>query len=219
MRRNATLIAATRENPASARHTEDPLAETGERTMAPAVPARFPTPDQATVDGAASPLPVGQLTAGEAPHRAGWYRRIGSSVAEIDLTKVLIVGELAVAGAVIAVHAFDHVDGLHGCPRARIQMGPGGWVSMRGGAAEIRTHRAAASTGRLPVRHRRSACRETPRRTARFRSRGSGSRSHDQRLRRLRGARQPFPELQAAGGRRPWWAVLLGARPVETHWP
>jgi len=221
MRRNATVIAATREDPARGRHTEDPLVETDEETKAPGVPTRFPNHGQAAADGAASPLPVGQLATPEASHHAGRFRRIGSSVAEIDLTKVLIVGELAVAGAVIAIHALDHVDSLRDGPRARIQMGPGGWVSMRGGAAEIRTHRAATSTGRRQVRHRRSPPQETPRPTSWLRSRTDGSGSEcggrDHRPRRLRDARQTFPRPQAAGDRRPWWAVLLGARPIETH--
>jgi hypothetical protein len=55
----------------------------------------------------------------------------------VDVTRVLMTAEV-VAGAVLAVHILA---GRPSAPKAQITMGPGGWVSMKGGAVGIRPAR------------------------------------------------------------------------------
>ncbi|WP_131803589.1 hypothetical protein [Pseudofrankia sp. EUN1h] len=170
--------------------------------------------DDTHVHGAPPHGPVGNTDNQKAVVRFGQNGRTGRLLAQIDLTKVLVVGELAAAGTVIAVHLFDHLDSLRGGPRARIQMGPGGWVSMRGGATKIRTSRATASAVSRSARNPGATRQNRP-------SPGARGPKHIPRAighlpRGYRTGRQPGTD-RADSGRRPWWAVLIGAKPVETR--
>ncbi|MDT3445463.1 MULTISPECIES: hypothetical protein [unclassified Pseudofrankia] len=214
MRRNATVIATDWAHRDRTSPTESPPRGTVERPGTPALPDRSHSPGDAAANSAPLHRPIGLMTEREESDRSGQNGRTGRLLAQIDLTKVLVIGELAAAGTVIAIHLFDHLDGLRGGPRARIQMGPGGWVSMRGGAVDIRTRRARTSMGSRPARRRRSACQDTSSQAAR--GLPHDRRTSDHQPCGYRGGRQLVTD-RAGSGRRPWWAVLLGAKSVETH--
>jgi hypothetical protein len=55
----------------------------------------------------------------------------------VDLTRVLVTAEV-VAGAVVIAYRLAR---RPSAPRARVTMGPGGWVSMKGGAMSVRPAR------------------------------------------------------------------------------
>src|SRR6185369_6493042 len=152
-------------------------------------------------------LDDGRMT-GRRPHiesNAGAPARQRSPWMEpLDLTRVLMLGELVAAGTVVALRALDRPDGFRAGPRAQIQMGPGGWVSMRGGDTKIRTHRPKKPREVSPIRDRPALSRRERRTRADDRARGSYPRTLT-----------TGSNLSAA--RRPWWAVLLGARPADTR--
>jgi hypothetical protein len=52
----------------------------------------------------------------------------------VDVTRVLVTAEV-VAGAVVVAYRLAR---RPSAPRARVTMGPGGWVSMKGGAVSVR---------------------------------------------------------------------------------
>jgi hypothetical protein len=214
MRRNATAIATDWAYRDRTSHLEDPHRGAVERRAPLIVPDQVSSSSEATANGERSHRLVDPVAEHEQTARSGQNGRTGRLLAQIDLTKVLVIGELAAAGTVIAVHLFDRLDGLRGGPRARIQMGPGGWVSMRGGATKIHAHRATASTDLRPAHHRRSARQGTPSRPARGPE--HNHRAGDHQPCGHRRGRRPAAD-RVGGGRRPWWALLLGAKPVETH--
>ena len=76
----------------------------------------------------------------------------------VNLTVVLAVGEL-VAGAIVIA---DRLAGRPPAPKAVVRMGPGGWVSMRGGKAMIRPARSADHRISLPDLSRRRGRRLRP---------------------------------------------------------
>jgi hypothetical protein len=66
---------------------------------------------------------------------AGWARAGDpSGLDRVDVTRVLVTAEV-VAGAVVIAYRLAR---RPGAPRARVTMGPGGWVSMKGGAVSVR---------------------------------------------------------------------------------
>ena len=101
-------------------------------------------------------------------------------VTTVDLTKILLTGEVLLAATAVITRAIRR-PAEPSAPRADIHMGPGGWVSMRGGATVIRS----------PRRSDRRSDRRTDR----------------------------VARASASSGRRPWWAVLLGARPAVAGRP
>lgn len=73
--------------------------------------------------------------------------------APLDLTRVVVTAELVLGAVVIA----DRLVRRPASPRAQVVMGPGGWVSMKGGAMAVRPserlwrrRRPAAARGRRP---------------------------------------------------------------------
>jgi hypothetical protein len=90
---------------------------------------------------------AGPRLAGNPPAGAG--KVAGGPVA--DVTKVLIVGEIAAAAAAAVVALARAAASRAPASRTQISMGPGGWVSMRGGDVRRRTFRLR---GRVPRRRR-----------------------------------------------------------------
>jgi hypothetical protein len=74
----------------------------------------------------------------------------------VDLTKVITTAELVVGGVLIARRLAERPSGA----KALVTMGPGGWVSMKGGAMAVRPATRA-------WRRRRSAASTTSARTRR----------------------------------------------------
>ncbi|SHN78344.1 hypothetical protein SAMN05660350_02600 [Geodermatophilus obscurus] len=72
----------------------------------------------------------------------------------VDVTKVITTAELVVGGVMIA----RRLAARPSAAKAAVTMGPGGWVSMKGGAMAVRPARRAwrrtrpAATGSLPRR-------------------------------------------------------------------
>ena len=72
----------------------------------------------------------------------------------VDLTKVITTAELVVGGVLVA----RRLAARPGAAKAAVTMGPGGWVSMKGGVMAVRPARRAwrrtrpATTGPLPRR-------------------------------------------------------------------
>jgi hypothetical protein len=118
---------------------------------------------------AAAAVPPGRVTVVPVVRtsRRGGTRPVGAYVVAddtarwrpaVDLTRLLLAAEL-LAGGVMVAHRLRR---RAGSPAARISMGPGGWVSMRGGDAEISNGRARAGGLRavgLPARWSRPAGR------------------------------------------------------------
>ena len=66
----------------------------------------------------------------------------------LDLTKVITTAELAVGGVLVARQIASRPSGA----KALVTMGPGGWVSMKGGATSVRPARRAWLPLRRTVR-------------------------------------------------------------------
>jgi hypothetical protein len=73
--------------------------------------------------------PVGAQVIGEGPPGRQVRRQ-----PVVDLTRLLVTAEVVV-GAVIVAHRLAR---RPSAPRARVTMGPGGWVSMKGGTMSVR---------------------------------------------------------------------------------
>jgi hypothetical protein len=65
----------------------------------------------------------------------------------LDVTRVITTAEVVVGGVLIARHLAGRPSGA----KALVTMGPGGWVSMKGGAMSVRPARRAWFARRRPV--------------------------------------------------------------------
>ncbi len=75
-----------------------------------------------------------------------WYGR-GPLCPAVDLTKIIVAGEVVVGAVVVAWRLASRPT----APKAHVTMGPGGWVSLKGGSIRLvgrRSRRPAADTGR-----------------------------------------------------------------------
>jgi hypothetical protein len=109
-----------------------------------------------TVEAAAAPLAspgrwVSRRAGGARP--VGAYAIVDGRVRwhpAVDVTRVVTTAEL-VAGAVLITH---HLTRRASAPKAAVTMGPGGWVSMKGGTVAVRPVRRPWGRPRaVPVMH------------------------------------------------------------------
>jgi hypothetical protein len=69
-------------------------------------------------------------------------------VTRIDVTRVVVTAEV-VAGAVAVAYRLAR---RPSAPKAQVTMGPGGWVSMKGGTVSVRSARRPFGRGRAAGR-------------------------------------------------------------------
>jgi hypothetical protein len=81
--------------------------------------------------------PTSILAARANGHRAARLEAARTSRPSVDLTRVLIAAELVAGGVLVA----GRLARRPGAPKAYVQMGPGGWVSMKGGTMAVRPAR------------------------------------------------------------------------------
>ena len=102
------------------------------------------TGDSVTVIPAEAPTPP--WTRFRTPVVAAAGRPVGAYVIEngrvhwrpaVDVTRILVTAQL-VTGAIVVAHKLSR---RAGPPKAYVRMGPGGWVSMKGGAVAVRPAR------------------------------------------------------------------------------
>lgn len=70
-----------------------------------------------------------------------------AAVERINPTAVVVAAELGLAAIAVA----DRLARRAGAPRADVRMGPGGWVSLKGGRLDARGMRASGRPRREPV--------------------------------------------------------------------
>jgi hypothetical protein len=99
---------------------------TATSTRLPSGPVALPTPSRRAATPGAHPMGAFVIRDGT----ARWHPAV-------DLTRLLTTAEI-VAGAVLVAHVLA---GRPGTPKAQVTMGPGGWVSMKGGSLAVRPAR------------------------------------------------------------------------------
>ncbi|GAB3598336.1 hypothetical protein GCM10027446_28260 [Angustibacter peucedani] len=85
--------------------------------------------------------PDAVTTRGQTTCRTPPAQMLRQQAHELDLTRLLTTAEVVVGAVVGAVLVTDRVVRRPPGPRAVVTMGPGGWVSMKGGALGVRPGR------------------------------------------------------------------------------
>ncbi|KJE22492.1 hypothetical protein FF36_03184 [Frankia torreyi] len=106
--------------------------------LVPARPASRPVQERPELDpkiilapGVANPQRTRQLPTRPVGH-APW-----AHIEPLDLTRIVVVGEIVAAAVAVSRQFARRAPG----PRAIVRMGPGGWVSMKGGGVRLHGRR------------------------------------------------------------------------------